>query len=73
MSMEYIRDTYKVPAKVGGRVEYTGRETPSTGTIKGADGAHLCILLDGEKHTKNFHPTWKMRYLPDNDGASNAV
>ena len=63
MSMDYIRRTYNVPAALGGRVEYTGREEPMLGTIKGASGTHLSILLDGEGRTKNFHPTWKLRYL----------
>ena len=70
MSMEYIRKTYKVPAKPGGRVEYTGSGKPEYGTIKSADGAHLSILLDGEKLTRKFHPTWEMRYLPDNRAIS---
>ena len=68
MSMDYIRDTYKVTAKPGGRVEYAGSGKPKYGTIKSADGAHLRILLDGEKLTRKFHPTWEMRYLPDNVG-----
>ncbi len=63
MSMAYIRKTYGVPAKRGGRVEYTGRGKPELGTICGAAGAHLSIRLDGIKHTMTFHPTWKLRYL----------
>lgn len=66
MSIDYIRDYYKVPAKADGRVEYTGSGQSEFGTIKGADGAYLQILLDGEDSTRRFHPTWEMRYLPDN-------
>lgn len=63
MSLEYIRKTYRVPAKRGGRVEYTGKGRSELGTIAGASGAHISIRLDGIKHTMPFHPTWKLRYL----------
>lgn len=64
MSLDYIRKTYSVPAKRGGRVEYTGADAPSQyGTIKSASGPHLMILLDGSKHAMPFHPTWGLRYL----------
>ena len=65
MSLEYIRDTYRVPARLQGRVEYTGGQAPRLGTIVGVDGAHLCIMLDGEKRARRYHPTWELRYLPD--------
>lgn len=57
--MDYIRRTYGVPAKRGGRVEYAGK----LGTIKSASGAYLMILLDGEKIVKPYHPTYKLKYL----------
>ncbi len=63
MSIEWIRKNYRVPAKRGGRVEYTGEATPQLGTICGANGGHLSIRLDGVKHPMPFHPTWKIRYL----------
>lgn len=65
MSMDYIRKNYGVPAKRGGRVEYTGCGKAELGTITGADGAYLCIRLDGLKQAGNFHPTWELRYLPE--------
>lgn len=68
MSMAYIRKAYGVPAKRGGRVEYTGDGRSEFGTIAGANGAHLSIRLDGLKHTMLFHPTWRLRYL-DETGA----
>ena len=60
MSMAYIRKTYGVPAKRGGRVEYTGEGRAEYGTIKSANGAHLAIKLDGVKHTMPFHPTTRI-------------
>lgn len=66
MGFDYIRKTYSVPAKRGGRVEYMGDGCSKLGTIKSASGAHLMILLDGSKHAMPFHPTWELRYL---DGA----
>jgi len=63
MSMQWVRDRYRVPAKRGGRVEYTGEEKPQLGTIRSASGGHLNIQLDGVKHTMPFHPEWCLRYL----------
>lgn len=63
MSIDYIRKTYGVPARRGGRVEYTGCGDKELGTIRSARGSHLNIQLDGVNHTMPFHPTWKLRYL----------
>lgn len=65
MSIAWVRKHYNVPAKVGGRVEYTGESKPQLGTICGTSGGHLSIKLDGVKHSMPFHPTWKLRYLDD--------
>lgn len=65
-TLQYIRDTYKVPAKLGGRVRFYGKP----GTITGADGyGHLIVQpLRAEdrvyKSTRwRCHPTWRMEYL----------
>jgi hypothetical protein len=63
MSIDQIRKQYGVPAKRGGRVEYTGGKSSNLGTITGTSGPHLLILLDGSKHSMPFHPTWEVRYL----------
>lgn len=63
-AMEWVRRAYKVPAKRGGRVEYSGDGTPELGTIKSASGGRLNIKLDGVKHVMPFHPTWRLKYLP---------
>ena len=63
MTMEYIRRYYRVPAKRGGRIEYTGDGEKELGTIRSARGSHLNVQLDGVNHTMPFHPTWKLRYL----------
>lgn len=64
MSMDYIRKTYGVPAKRGGRVIYTGSALHKAigGTIKSARGGYLMILLDGHKYPQTFHPTWCLEY-----------
>lgn len=61
-----IRESRRVPAKVGGRVRYTGAEDgqPRDGTIVGGRGGYVQIRLDGEKHAGSYHPTWKLEYLP---------
>lgn len=61
MSMEYIRNYYRVPAKRGGRVRSTYWK--KDGTIKGTDGAYLRILFDGESEVGTYHPTWELVYL----------
>ncbi len=63
MSLAYIRDTYKVPAKRGARVEYTWPKPARMGTIISGRGAKLRIRLDGDSHTGLYHPTWELRYL----------
>lgn len=63
MSIEYIRRNYGVPAKVGGRVKYTGGRHPMPGTITGTSGAHLMIRLDGQQHSMPYHPDWQLEYL----------
>jgi hypothetical protein len=67
VTMQYIRDTYGVPAKRGGKVEYTGQDKPVMGTICGARAGYLRIRLDGAKHSRSYHPLWKLTYLPGID------
>lgn len=62
MSMDYIRRTYKVPAKRGARVRVNWGH-PAEGVITGAAGARLRIRLDGEKRSRTAHPTWCVEYL----------
>lgn len=59
MSMQYIRRTYGVPAKRGGRVTYKGKP----GMITGSSGQYLRIRIDGQKATRRYHPTWEIVYL----------
>lgn len=67
--MSYIRNRYDVPAKRGGRVRYNpnsrvwGDRFARFGTIKSARGGHLKILMDGEKRTGIYHPTYALEYL----------
>ena len=67
MSIAQIRESRGVPAKVGGRVRYTGSKDgqPRDGTIVGVRDGYLQIRLDGEKHAGSYHPTWKLEFLPD--------
>lgn len=65
MSMKHVRKAYSVPAKRGGRVEYTGEGKPELGTICSASNGRLNIRLDRFKHAMPFHPTWELRYLED--------
>lgn len=69
MSMEWIRKSYGVPAKRGGRIEYTGGRAPEFGTIVSAREGRLRIRLDGMEYTRPlpFHPTYELRYLETPD------
>lgn len=59
--LQYIRDTYKVPAFVGARVKYRGQ----TGIILRGKNQYIVVQLDGELPSKAgvYHPTWEMEYL----------
>ncbi|WP_063856518.1 hypothetical protein [Kitasatospora griseola] len=63
---DWVRATYRVPAKRGGRVAYTGDPTKGRqhGTITSFRGPYVRIRLDGEKRAVPFHPTWELEYLP---------
>lgn len=67
MGIKYIRDYYKVPAKIGGLVLYNGRP----GVIVAGYKQYLRIRLDGEKRSGIYHPTYLIEYLPaqQKDGA----
>ena len=62
--MEYIRNTYNVPAKRGVKVKYTGGVKPIFGKIVGTRNAHIRVKLEETQKTVSFHPTWKIEYLP---------
>lgn len=59
MSIEYIRNHYGVPAKIGGRITFAG----VAGTIVSARGAHLRVRMDSvPSRTAILHPTWRVVY-----------
>ena len=66
MTIKDICKARNVPAKRGGRVRYFGSGLVRMGTIKSAHSGYLRILLDGDKHTGHFHPTWMLEYLDSN-------
>ena len=63
MTMAYVRNYYRVPAKRGGRIEYTGGDGPRLGTIVSASNGRINVRLDGDKHAMPHHPTSEIRYL----------
>lgn len=66
MSISKIRKERQVPAKRGMRVRYWSPSGVRYGTIRSAKGGYLRIVLDGDKHPGNFHPTWALDYLDEN-------
>ena len=65
MSLDYIRKTYGVPAKKGGRIRCTGLAVPMEGTIRGAENGRLLVRFDWcpTGRLATLHPTWEVTYL----------
>lgn len=72
MSMKYIRDNYRVPAKRGARIEYTDSTAlfimgflyqPKRGTIVRSRGQYIRVRFDGETMIRTLHPKCNVRYL----------
>lgn len=61
MTMEHIRKTYRVPAKVGMKILFRGEEA----VIVGAEGPHLRIRLNGI--IVPIHPTWEVKYFEEGE------
>jgi len=63
MTIQYVRDFYSVPAKIGGRVEWTAPNGAKfKGTIRSADH-RLHVRMDGERHNRILHPTDNVKYI----------
>lgn len=56
---EYVRTTYGVPAKRGGRVTVDGRP----GVITGFRHGKLRVRFVGLRYAIPAHPTWRVEYL----------
>lgn len=70
MSLEYIRKTYRVPAKRGQKIVYSGTRDRERipAVIVGSAGSHLRVKferIDGAYNTRTsiLHPTWMVEYL----------
>ena len=66
MSMQYIRNTYNVPAKRGGHIKITtsrNKDVVFEGVIVGSRGAYLRVRVEGQKHLLTYHPTRNIEYL----------
>lgn len=59
--LSYVREMYRVPARVGGRIVLNGM----TGVIEKGAGAHLRVRIDSHPEWGAIwaHPTWRMEYL----------
>lgn len=73
MSMEYIRRTYGVPAKRGGRVVYNAQGVQLHLTIISSRGAYL-FLRNEETGARSgpYHPTDNIRYFDRGDHSAGA-
>ena len=74
MSLGYIRNYYRVPAKRGVNVRFTNSNGARfVGEIIGASGAHLKVSVTDKnnpdysfKERLILHPTWNLEYLEAN-------
>ena len=65
MSADFVRKTYGVPAKRGGRVRFNYRETHE-GTIVSFPGPYIGVRFDEDPgRTVKLHPTWNVEYLSE--------
>jgi hypothetical protein len=70
VSAEYVRRHYAVDYKRGDRLTVDGKP----GTLVSFPGQYLGIRFDGEKFTRNAHPTWRVaRIDPDADKCAQAA
>jgi len=62
--MQYIRDTYNVPAKRGMGITYQkcGHGDPRRGWIVGSRGQYLRVRFAGNLGLFTLHPTWNIIY-----------
>ena len=67
MTMTHIRKTYKVPAKRGSRIKYTGGKKPLFGTILNSKHERIMVKMDTINIIYKLHPTWEIEYLPQKD------
>ena len=66
MSLEYIRDYYRVPAKLGGKILYAPDDdgyVQIEGEIIGASDSYLRVQLETDSDPVYLHPTWHIEYL----------
>lgn len=56
MSAAYVRAYYGVDYKVGDRITVDGMP----GVIVSFPGQYIGVRLDGNRHTSNAHPTWRV-------------
>jgi hypothetical protein len=59
-SFDYVRRTYRVPAKRGLRVTVDGKP----GVITRGQGHYIRVRFDGMNHARPCHPTWRVDYAP---------
>lgn len=66
LAIEYIRKTYDVSAKIGGRVQFSPEYgLPWIGTIIGAENGYLHIIRNGDDsaYPALLHPQWNLTYF----------
>ena len=56
---QYINKLYGLKIVLGVLVKYKGE----LGKITGVNGQHVMIELEGEKISKQYHPTWELEYI----------
>lgn len=63
MTIEYIRNFFKVDAQIGMQVDIDGKK----GVITAGSGKFIHVLFEGKEKPERCHPKWKITYF-NNDG-----
>lgn len=64
MSMQHVRDHYRVPAKRGARVKFTWRDPGRLGTVVASCDQYLRVRFDDNpKVIETVHPTWELEFM----------
>ena len=64
MSMDYIRRTYGVPARRGGRIKFRPCQgLEKEGFVVAASGQYIRVRFADMRRTVLLHPTWRVEYV----------
>jgi hypothetical protein len=58
----YVNNRYGLQLKRGSIIEYKGKR----GHVTHSSGGYIFVILDGEKQSRRYHPTWGITHIKNN-------